>query len=100
MRTESERIYECQAKVLFKRDGLRYRQWVVRNVADAILGELKDFRCKDCYGAVRLHGKHVAHGAAPYVEHKFREDSEYCPGGKYFRQNPGRTPRISQNPVL
>jgi hypothetical protein len=99
MPVEKEKIYECEVKVLFKRDGEKYTQWVVRSVADAILGGATEFRCKDCRGAVRLHGKHVAQGPAPHVEHKSREDSEYCPAGMYFRQNPGRTPRLSRTPV-
>jgi hypothetical protein len=48
---------------------------------------------------VRLHGKHVEHGPAPHVEHRSRQDSEYCPTGMYFRQNPGRLPRLSGMPV-
>ena len=28
------------------------------------------------HGAVRLHGRHAAHGLAPHIEYKSREDSE------------------------
>lgn len=99
MTTVREKIFECEVKVLFKRDGEKYRKWVVRTVADAILIDAPEFRCKDCNGAVRLHGRNVSHGPAPHVEHKSREDSEYCPAGMYFLQNPGRIPRRSQNPI-
>ena len=99
MSTEREKIYECEVKVLFKRDGAKYRKWVVRSVADAIVACATEFRCKDCSGAVRLLGRNVAHGSLPHVEHKVREDSEYCPGGMYFRRNPGRIPRRSQHPI-
>jgi hypothetical protein len=96
---EREKIYECEVKVLFKKDGEKYTEWRVRPVAEAILKGATEFRCKDCYGAVRLHKRHVEHGPAPHVEHKRREDSEFCPAGMYFRQHPGRMPRLSQNPV-
>jgi hypothetical protein len=99
MPVNKEQIYECEVKVLFKRDGEKYTKWVVRPVADAILAGATEFRCRDCHGAVRLHGKNVAHGPTPHVEHKSREDSEYCPAGIYFRQNPERIARLSQKPV-
>jgi hypothetical protein len=99
MPVEKEKIYECEVKLLFKQNGKKFTQWKVRLVADAIVGGVPEFRCKDCKGAVKLHGRKVAHGPAPHVEHKSRADSEYCPAGMYFRQNPGRIPRLSQNPV-
>jgi hypothetical protein len=98
MRTE-ERIYHCEVKKLFIRDGLKRLEWVTMAVADAIRDGATKFRCKDCHGAVRLHGKHVQHGPAPHVEHKSRQDSENCPAGMYFRQSPGRKPRLSNAPV-
>jgi hypothetical protein len=97
---DSERIYECEVKKLFLRNGEKVWVWVVASVSDALQDEATEFRCKDCHGAVRLHGKHVAHGPAPHVEHKLRQDSEYCPAGMYFRQHPGRESRISSHPVL
>jgi hypothetical protein len=48
---------------------------------------------------VTLHGRHVAHGPTPHAEHRSRQDSEYCTSGHYFKQNPGRTPRLSLLPV-
>jgi hypothetical protein len=81
------------------RDGVKFREWRLTPVADVIADELDEYRCKDCQGRVRLHGKHVAHAPAPHAEHRSRADSEYCPSGFYFRQNPGREPRLSQNPV-
>jgi hypothetical protein len=35
----------------------------------------------------------VANRPAPHPEHRSREDSEYCPAGHYFKQNPGRARR-------
>ena len=39
-------------------------------VADAIRDGASEFRCKDCHGAVRLHGKHVAHGERTTSAHR------------------------------
>lgn len=94
-----ERIYHCEVKKLFMRGNEKRGEWVTVAVADAIRDGITLFRCKDCHGAVKLHGKHVAHGPAPHVEHRSRQDSEYCPAGMYFRQNPGRVPRLSSLPV-
>jgi len=95
----NETIYECEVKKLFLRDGTKRWEWVVMPVADAIRNGATEFRCKDRHGSVRLHGKHVAHGPAPHVEHKSRQDSEHCPAGFYFRQCPGRAARLSVQPV-
>jgi len=96
---EKEKIYTCEVKKLFLRDGEKRWEWRVSNVEDAIRAEATVFRCKDCFGAVKLHGKKVENGPAPHVEHKRREDSEYCSAGLYFHQNPGRVPRMSAMPV-
>ncbi len=34
-----------------------------------------------------------------HAEHRSRQDSEFCPSGHYFKQNPGRTARLSDKPV-
>jgi len=94
-----EKIYECEVKKLFIRDGKKVEEWVLKSVADALKDGVTEFRCKDCHGAVKLHGRHVAHGPAPHVEHKSRQDSEYCPSGFYFRQTGGTVPRLSLMPV-
>jgi hypothetical protein len=96
---DSEKIYRCEAKKLFIRSGEKRGEWVKMAVLDAIRDEVTEFRCEDCHGAVKLFRRHVAHGPAPHIEHKLREDSEYCPAGMYFRQNPGREPRLSSMPV-
>jgi hypothetical protein len=94
-----EKIYECQIRAKYLREGQKVWDWKTVSVADAISEGASEFRCKDCHGAVKLHGRHVAHGPAPHVEHKSRQDSEHCPSGFYFRQNPGREPRLSLLPV-
>ena len=96
----ADKIYHCEVKKLFRREGQNVTEWVSMSVQDALRDGVMQFRCKDCGGAVKLHGKHVTHGPAPHVEHRSRQDSEYCPAGFYFRQNPGRQPRRSLHPVL
>jgi hypothetical protein len=97
---ESEQIYSCEVKKLFLRAKGKRFEWVTSTVSDALRDLVTEFRCKDCHGPVRLHGKRVENGPAPHVEHKLRQDSEYCPSGMYFRQNPGREPRLSSSPVV
>lgn len=94
-----EQIYECEAKKLFLRNGQKRWEWVVMPVKQAIEDGVISFRCKDCHGVVRLHNQRIAQGPEPHIEHKSRQDSEYCPLGMHFRQNPGREPRLSSNPV-
>jgi hypothetical protein len=94
------KIYTCEVKRLFKADALKEWRWVERAVAEAIESGDAQYRCKDCHGAVKLHGKNVPHGPAPHVEHRFRADSEYCVAGIYFREaSDGRQPRLSEKPV-
>ena len=95
----SEKFLSCEVKKLFLRDGSKRWEWVTRNVSDAIRDEVTEFRCESCHGAVKKHSKRAADGPEVYVEHKLRDDSEYCSEGYYFKQNPGRVPRLSTNPV-
>ena len=94
-----DRIYECEVKRSFIRNGEKVRDWKRVSVSEAIEAKADEIRCAECHGAVRLHGRHVAHGPTPHAEHRSRQDSEYCPAGHYFKQNPGRTPRLSLSPV-
>jgi hypothetical protein len=94
-----EKIYECEAKKPVVRDGVKVREWRVVPVAEVIAEQLSEYRCKDCHGRVRLHRKRVKNAPAPHAEHLSRQDSEYCPKGMYFRQSPGRQPRLSLQPV-
>lgn len=96
---QEEKIYSCEVKKLFLRNGRKSWLWVERPVVTAIQDGVTEFRCKDCHGAVKLHRKHIDDGPAPHAEHRSREDSEYCPAGKYFLENPGREPRMSAAPV-
>ena len=78
MRSE-EKIYTCEVKRLFIRDGNKVWDWKIVNVADAIRDGDSVVRCKDCHGTVRVHGRHVAHGPAPHVEHLSRQDRSIVP---------------------
>jgi hypothetical protein len=96
----ADEIYTVEVKRKFKVDGGEVLRWVERPVSDVIPEkDTLKYRCKDCYGKVRLHSKNISHGPAPHAEHMSRQDSEYCPSGMYFRENPGREPRLSLSPV-
>jgi hypothetical protein len=94
-----EKIYHCEVKKLFSRNGKKLWEWTPVPVADAIAACATQFRCQDCHGAVKLLNKNVEHGPAPHVVHRSRQDTEYCPAGIYFRLNPGRVPKMSSMPV-
>ena len=94
-----EYIYECEVKRWYVRGGEKVRDWKRVPVTEALDEKASDVRCAECHGAVRLHGRHVAHGPTPHAEHRSRQDSEFCTSGHYFKQNPGRTPRLSLLPV-
>jgi hypothetical protein len=49
-----DNIYECEAKRLVMRDGVKVREWRLTPVADVIADELDEYRCKDCKGRVML----------------------------------------------
>jgi hypothetical protein len=93
-------IYHVEVKKKFRgSDGKDEFRWMVRPVTDVIADYPPEYRCKDCKGKVKLHGKNVPNGPVPHAELMSRQDSEYSPSGMYFRQNPGRTPRRSLNPI-
>jgi hypothetical protein len=54
-----EKIYECEVKKLFRPDGSNVGLWVTMPLAEALREGATAFRCQDCHGAVRLHGKHT-----------------------------------------
>ena len=95
------KLYECEVKRRRVRAGGGYEPfWKVKNVAEAIVDADTEFRCKDCYGEVKLFKTHKTGGAAPHAEHKSKADSEYCPAGMHFQKaTDGREPRHSAHPV-
>ena len=95
-----ERIYECEVKRKRIIDGTRSTFWKVKTVREALEDNDVEFRCKDCHGDVKLFKRNLANVPAPHVEHKHRQDSEYCPAGVYFQAaTDNREPRLSEHPV-
>jgi hypothetical protein len=98
-----EHIFECEIKRPFKRDGETHWEWKVVPVREAIAangaGANAGAGCKHCHGRVKLLGKHVEKSPAPHAVHNSKQDSEYCIAGFYFKQHPGRTPRLSLQPI-
>ncbi len=101
MAAEREMIYECQVKRRRIRAAGGYEPfWKLKTVMEALEDSDTEFRCKDCYGSVKLNVRTLVDGAIRHVKHKSRTDSEYCPSGIHFRSSTdGREPRISGTPV-
>jgi hypothetical protein len=101
VRERETKLYECEVKRRRVHAGGGYEAfWKTKSVADALMDSDTEFRCKDCFGEVKLFKTHKAGGPAPHAEHKSRQDSEYCPSGMYFRKaTDGREPRPSAHPV-
>ena len=102
MAIEREKIYECEVKRRRVKVGGGYEPfWKVKTVADALADSDAEFRCKDCFGEVKLLGRNNKTGGPPYVEHKSHADSEYCANGLHFRRaTDGREAKSSDHPVL
>jgi hypothetical protein len=94
-------IVECEVRRRRLKPGGGYEWfWKVKSVSDALSDADTEFRCKDCGGAVKLFRSSRPDSPPPHVEHKQRQDSEYCQAGAYFRNaSDGREPRRSQFPV-
>jgi hypothetical protein len=101
MAVEREKMYECEVRRRRIKAGGGYEPyWKVKNVAEALVDEDTDFRCKDCAGAVKLLGRNGKAGMVPYVEHKLPTDAEFCPSGLLFtKATDGREARPSAHPV-
>ena len=101
MAVEREKMYECEVKRRRLKAGGGYEPfWKVKEVAEALSDSDTEFRCKDCYGVVKLLGRHGKAGTVPYVEHTSPADSAYCAGGLLFRKaTDGREARHSEHPV-
>ena len=96
-----ETFYECEVKRRRVRAGGGYEPfWKVKAVVDALLDDAKEFRCKDCGGAVKLVRRHTPGAPPPHIEHKLKSDSEYCAAGMHFLlATDGRASRLSPAPV-
>lgn len=101
MAVEREKMYECEVKRRRVKTGGGYEPfWKVKPVAVALADSDTEFRCKDCYGVVKLLGRNGKIGTVPYVEHTSAADSEYCAGGLLFKKaTDGREPKHSEHPV-
>jgi hypothetical protein len=101
MAAEREKMYECEVRRRRVKAGGGYEAfWKVKNVAVALSDSDTDFRCKDCFGAVKLLGRNGKNGTVPYVEHKLATDAEFCASGLLFKKAAdGREPRHSAHPV-
>ena len=97
MAVEREKFYECEVKRRRVRATGGYEPfWKVKMLAEALVDEDTEFRCKDCGGEVKLFRTHKVGGPLPHAEHKRKEDSEFCPAGMHFRKaTDGREPRRS-----
>jgi hypothetical protein len=102
MAIEREKIYECEVKRRRVKAGGGYEPfWKVKTVAEALADSDAEFRCKDCFGEVKLLGRNSKVGAPPYVEHKSSADAEFCSSGILFKKaTDGREPKQSAHPVL
>ena len=100
-KVELEKIYECEVKRRRVAAKGGYEPfWKVKNVGEAVIDGDTEFRCKDCHGSIKLHKQRVQNGAAAYVEHAWKPDSEYCPAGLLFKAaSDGRESRFSDSPV-
>jgi len=101
MAVEREKMYECEVRRRRIKAGGGYEPyWKIKNVAVALADEDTEFRCKDCFGAVKLLGRNSKNGGVAYVEHKLSEDAEFCPSGLLFKKaTDGREPKPSTHPV-
>jgi len=101
MAAEREMIYECQVKRRRVRATGGYEPfWKLKSVVEAVEDSDTEFRCKDCFGPVKLNVRTLPDGAMRHVKHKSKADSEYCPAGIHFQNaTDGRLPRISPAPV-
>ena len=98
---EREKFYECEVKRRRVRAAGGYEAfWKVKMIAEALIDEDTEFRCKDCGGPVKLYRRRIENAPPPHIEHKLKSDSEYCPSGLHFlKSTDGREPRPSQFPV-
>lgn len=98
---EREKFYECEVKRRRIRATGGYEPfWKIKMLAEALVDEDTEFRCKDCGGAVKLFRRHVKNAPPPHVEHKLKSDSEYCSAGMSFlKATDGRLARLSSAPV-
>ncbi len=101
MAVDREKFYECEVKRRRVRAAGGYEPfWKVKKIAEALVDNDTEFRCKDCAGAVKLFRRQVEDAPPPHIEHKLKSDSEYCVAGMHFlKATDGRQSRMSEHPV-
>ncbi len=99
--TEREKFYECEVKRRRVRAAGGYESfWKTKQIAEALVDEDTEFRCKDCGGPVKLVRRRTLDAPPAHMEHKLKSDSEYCRAGLHFlRATDGRAARMSSAPV-
>lgn len=99
--TEREKFYECEVKRRRVRAAGGYESfWKTKMIAEALVDEDTEFRCKDCGGPVKLFRRRTVNAPPPHIEHKLKSDSEYCSAGLHFlKATDGRAARMSSAPV-
>jgi hypothetical protein len=74
--------------------------WKVKPITVALEDNDTEFRCMSCGGAVKVFKRRSEDGPATHIEHKLKNDSEYCAAGMYFlKATDGRLSRPSATPV-
>jgi hypothetical protein len=98
---DREKFYECEVKRRRVRALGGYEPfWKIKLIADALIDEDTEFRCKDCGGAVKGFRGRGLNALSPHIEHKLKTDSEYCRSGMHFlKATDGREARKSASPV-
>ena len=101
MAAEREKMFECEVRRRRVKAGGGYEAfWKVKSVAVALSDSDTEFRCKDCFGAVKLLGRNGKEGTVPYVKHKLPADAEFCPSGLPFKKaTDGRAAKPAAQPV-
>jgi hypothetical protein len=98
---EREKFYTCEVKRRRVRAGGGYEPfWKIKLIAEALVDEDTEFRCKDCGGAVKLYRRFTKDAPPAHLEHKLKSDSEHCAAGLHFlKATDGREARMSSAPV-
>lgn len=91
------KMYDCEVKRLFKKDGKHERRWVSAEVLK--IDDGAEIRCVHCHGEVRIHRQRQENGPKDHVEHRSGDDARHCRGGAEFRGTDADH-RMSPNPVL
>lgn len=73
MAVEREKFYECEVKRRrVKATGGYESFWKVKMLADALIDNDTEFRCKSCGGPLKVFRRNVENAPPPHVEHKLR----------------------------